>query len=228
MRSLKQYIFQRLKSFILTQNYYTPSCVIKKEKAVNISGNYLNGNITFLEHCKVIRSELNGTITIGRFTTLNGPNIDIYAGNGKVEIGNFCSIARNVSFQVDAHNYNKITTSLIYKNLFNESNTKETITSGDIIVGHDVWIGGHSIIIGNVTIGNGAVIAANSVVNKNIPPYAIVAGSPAKIIKYRFNNESIEKLQALNWWNWNIEQIHRNKILFKDEFDLTSLTQVQD
>ncbi len=78
------------------------------------------------------------------------------------------------------------------------------------IVGNDVWIGQDVVIKGGVKIGNGAVIGARSVVTKDIPPYAVAAGAPAKVIKYRFEQEKMDLLQKLQWWNWDTEKIYQN------------------
>ncbi|MCI5188989.1 MAG: antibiotic acetyltransferase, partial [Candidatus Electrothrix sp. AS4_5] len=89
-------------------------------------------------------------------------------------------------------------------------------TKGDIRVGHDVWIGTGVIILSGVVIGNGAVIGAGSVVVKDVPPYAIVGGNPAKIIRYRFSPEQIEALQHIAWWDWSEEKIRHHLELIRD------------
>lgn len=81
---------------------------------------------------------------------------------------------------------------------------------GDIVIGNDVWIGYDSLIMPGVKIGDGAVIAARSVVVKDIPPYTMVGGNPAVPIKQRFSNEEIEILLSIRWWDWKIEKITRN------------------
>jgi virginiamycin A acetyltransferase len=81
---------------------------------------------------------------------------------------------------------------------------------GDTLVGNDVWIGYESIIMPGVTIGDGAIIAAKSVVVNDVPPYSIVGGNPAKIIKLRFTAETIKTLQEIAWWNWDINKISAN------------------
>ena len=81
---------------------------------------------------------------------------------------------------------------------------------GNISVGNDVWIGSDSILLDGVSVGDGAIIAAGSVVTKNVPPYAIVGGVPAKIIRYRFEPKHIEKLLKIKWWNWNTDFLKKN------------------
>ena len=85
-----------------------------------------------------------------------------------------------------------------------------------IIIGHDVWIGGGVKIMGGVKIGNGAVVGANAMVAKDIPPYAIAVGNPARVVKYRFDEETIRKLLAVKWWNWSLEKIADNFPLMND------------
>ena len=83
-----------------------------------------------------------------------------------------------------------------------------------VIIGNDVWIGAHTTIVNGVRIGTGAVIGAGAVVTKDIPPYAIVVGNPAHVIKYRFSEDVIHKLLAIKWWNWSPEKILANEKLF--------------
>ncbi len=89
-------------------------------------------------------------------------------------------------------------------------------------VGNDVWIGQDVVIKGGVKIGDGAVIGARSVVTRDVPPYAVVAGVPAKVIKYRFEQEKIDFLEKLQWWNWTPEEIYQNLDRLK-KFDETLL-----
>lgn len=189
--------------------------VINKSKIV--------GKVILDENCKIHQCHLEGTIKIGKFSSLFGPNLDVITGNYKVEIGNFCSIARNVSMQVFNHNHNKITSYFIGQNVFNEVWDNEKISKGNLIIENDVWIGAHSVILGGLIIHNGAVIAANSVVTKDVPAYAVVAGSPAKVIKYRFDKETIEKIQKIAWWDWTIDEIKKNKEIFRNELTKESL-----
>lgn len=150
-----------------------------------------------------------GSHTYGR---INVP----YIKNSKIIIGKFCSIARTSTFLVDAdHNYNLISSFPIKTELINGWDYyDESYSKGDIIIGNDVWIGQNCTILGGVKIGDGAVIGANTVVAKNVPDYAIVVGNPAKIIKYRFKKNEINKLLKIKWWDWPDDKIIKNIDLF--------------
>ena len=81
---------------------------------------------------------------------------------------------------------------------------------GDTVIGNDVWIGYEAVILPGVTIGDGAIVAATSVVTKDVPPYTVVGGNPAKPLRQRFSEETIAHLLEIAWWNWDIEKITRN------------------
>lgn len=122
-----------------------------------------------------------------------------------VKVGSFCSIADNVTIFIGGnHRTDWVTTypfGHIHKDVFPHHGKGHPATKGDVVIGNDVWIGSGSTILSGVTIGDGAVIAANSVVVKDIPPYAIAAGNPAITLKYRFTQSQIERLLENAWWN---------------------------
>lgn len=133
--------------------------------------------------------------------------------NSNIIIGNFCSIGDNVKIYLGGnHRTDWVTTypfGHINKDIFNNFNGDgHPKSNGDVIIGNDVWIGANAIIMSGVNIGDGAVIANNSHVIKNVEPYSIVGGNPAKLIKYRFTPEQIEKLLEIKWWNWDDEKIN--------------------
>ena len=140
-----------------------------------------------------------------------------YGGNlflgGNLVVGNFCSISDNVNAYLGGnHRTDWVTTypfGHVNKDKFNGFNgIGHPATKGDIIIGNDVWICANVTIMSGVTIGDGAVIANNSHVVKNVEPYSIVGGNPAKLIKYRFTQEQIEKLLEIKWWYWDDEKIN--------------------
>ena len=129
-----------------------------------------------------------------------------------IEIGQFCSIADNVTiFLGGNHDINRVSCypfGHINQNEFGHVKMPgHPATKGDVIIGNDVWISSGVTIMSGVVIGNGSVIAANSHVVKNIPPYSVVGGNPAKIIKNRFTSDVIDSLQKIQWWNWSSERI---------------------
>ena len=120
----------------------------------------------------------------------------------KTSIGNYCTIGNNVFIGQGEHDYKQVALS---GQLYN-FNAYDKYTKKECIIGNDVWIGVSAIILRGVHVGDGVVVGANSVVTKDIPDYAIVVGSPAKIIKYRFNDKKIEIIKKSNWFYKNIDE----------------------
>lgn len=158
--------------------------------------------------------------SITRTTSFRNSKIVCWEGTASSEeksnliIGSFCSIACEVNiFLGGNHNYKRPSTWLLKKD------DKEGIKSnGDVIIGNDVWIGHGATIMSGVNIGDGAVIAAESLVVKNVEPYSIVGGNPAKHIAYRFDEQTIEKLLEIKWWNWPDKILKQcSTLLFKQE-----------
>ena len=149
----------------------------------------------------------------GKFT-YGGPSIHFKNDNSKLRLGNFCSIAQNVNIYLGGnHRTDWVTTypfGHIHECTFNNFNgTGHPSTKGDVIIGNDVWIGNNVTIMSGITIGDGSVIANNSHVVKDVEPYSLVGGNPAKLIKYRFDKQQIDKLLEIKWWNWNDEKINK-------------------
>lgn len=188
-----------------------------------------SGKVSIGANCKVIggKVEMYGKIFIDDFTSINGPNTALVSKNNHIRIGKYCSIARNVLLQEYNHSYKNLSTYYINQNVFKESVNNDIISKGDIIIKNDVWVGAGAVILSGVTIGNGAIISANSTVTKDVPDFAIVGGNPIKIIKYRFDKEIIDKLNEIEWWNWNEEKIHKNKDFFKEELTVEKLKNIK-
>ena len=143
-----------------------------------------------------------------------GPNVYVAARGNPVSIGNFCSIARDVSLHGFGHDPSRISTSFIGRNIFDRPIQDDTVSAGPIHIGHDVWIGAGSHILPGVSVGTGAVIGAGSVVSRDLPPYAIAVGTPATIVRYRFDEKTIEHLLASEWWTWSRDEIRTKEALF--------------
>jgi len=133
----------------------------------------------------------------------------------KLIIGKFCMIASDVIFIMNGGNHLTKSISSYPFAIFGEDwanamNGKEHPLKGDTVVGNDVWIGYGATIMPGINIGSGSIIASNSTVTKNVDPYSIVGGNPAKEIKKRFSEDQISKLLKIKWWDWEIEKITRN------------------
>ncbi len=181
---------------------------------VSISG-FSKGinNVTF-EGKNVIPNGCNfsGNIHLGYATTL-GPN-NFFSGD--ITIGKYCQIGSDVAIHSSNHPVHFMST-YINKNLFN-GELKKLKEIKKITIANDVWIGHNVIIVGNVTIGNGAILAAGSVVTKDVAPYSIVAGVPAKKIKMRFSNPIIQEIEDIKWWDLPHDKLEEIKPLFMKNF----------
>ena len=156
-------------------------------------------------------------------------NIISFASKTKLIIGNFVSIAQEVAFILDAEHYIKHFSTYPYKVKYLGLEKEESFGKGNIVVEDDVWIGYRSTIMSGVHIGKGAVVAAGSVVTKDVPPYAIVGGVPAKIIKYRFEDEICKSLMNIDFNKINKSFVERHIDLLYKQIDSVQLVdQIND
>jgi len=143
----------------------------------------------------------------------------------KLIIGKFCMIASNTTFIMNGANHLTDAISTYPFAIFGEDwaeamDGKTYPTKGDTIIGNDVWIGHNVTIMPGIKIGDGAIIATNSTVTKNVAPYAIIGGNPAKEIKKRFSKEQISILLEIKWWDWDIKKITQNvQLLTENNID---------
>ncbi len=170
-----------------------------------------HNNTVLVRNCNIDR------ISVGNYTY--GPlAVHIYGNEGRLKIGNFCSIAANVDFFIQGnHNSNTISTFPFKVMVLNQS-VREGIGKGDIIIDDDVWIGYGAKILDGVNVGQGAIIGVNSVVTKDVPPYAIVAGAPARVIRYRFSPDIIKRALNIDYSKWTESFVreHVNEIYNED------------
>ncbi|WP_426430178.1 CatB-related O-acetyltransferase [Winogradskyella sp. HB-48] len=192
--------------------------------------NIPDANTTFpLEHydklCYLKNIIANPNIIVGEYTYYDDFE-DVYNFEKNVKylfdfigdkliIGKFCMIASGVTFIMNGGNHltDAITTYpfAIFGEAWQDAmQGKSYPTKGDTVIGNDVWIGHNATIMPGVTIGDGAIIASKSVVTKDVEPYSIVGGNPAKMIRKRFDDIKINQLLELQWWNWDIEKITKN------------------
>lgn len=204
-------------------------CILKKNSRVSKSA--LGDNVLLdtgaifkeviaEDHISVYGNTTISFCSIGRYS--------YFAKNSSIinaTIGRFCSVGFGVQIGTGRHPVNFMSTSPVFYSL-NRLFTGKPLTTEqhyieyeDCIIGNDVWIGARSIILDGVKIGDGAIIGANSVVTKDVAPYSIVGGVPAKFIRYRFSEEKIKEIQTLQWWNWPVEKIKQSVHLFQKEIE---------
>lgn len=171
------------------------------------------------EETKINRAICMGKINIGRFVNIFGPGTIISSIKSNIYISDFVSIGQNVSIQDSNHRLDRASTTFATRDIYGGSVMDDVTSKGDIIIEEDVWIGSNSVILSGVTVGRGAVIAAGSVVTKNVGRYEIVGGNPAKYIKNRFSETTIELLETEQWWNWSKEKILSNKKFFLEKIE---------
>jgi virginiamycin A acetyltransferase len=135
----------------------------------------------------------------------------------RLVIGRFCAIAEGAKFIMNGANHAMSGFSTYPFNIFGhgweegfDPATWARENRGDTIIGHDVWIGMEALVLPGVTIGHGSIVAARSVVTHDVPPFAIVAGNPAKVVKIRFDADTVERLLAIAWWDWPVDKVTRN------------------
>lgn len=198
--------------------YYTTlnnNCMINK---ASVFSSNLNDHVQVHDEAILYSGKIATHVYIGAKTALSNTAINRFtylAGSNRIfntQIGSFCSIAQNVCIGHAEHPYHQFSTSPVFYKKDNPFETQkflqEEINEFKITsIGHDVWIGHNAYIRSGITIGDGCIIGAGAVVTKNIEPYSVIVGVPARLIKKRFDEATILKLQHDKWWNLEDEEL---------------------
>ena len=192
--------------------------------------------VTIGDDTTVARCKLGNNVALNRRSYFNDSIVGLfsYAGSNTTvnfsSIGKFCSIARNVDIGGFDHDYKKVTTMPMfrYKQLFGGENPE--ISNKELcMIGNDVWIAAGAQILHKASVGDGAIIGGGAVVTKDVPPYAIVVGVPARIIKFRFDEQVIEELMRIKWWDWPEDVVLNNiEWLIQSEVNADALAKMRE
>ncbi|KRD74905.1 Vat family streptogramin A O-acetyltransferase [Lysobacter sp. Root983] len=180
----------------------------------------------FPQICYIRNTVDNPQIQVGEYSYYDDPeDSEGFARNvlylfpfigDRLIIGRYCAIARGATFVMNGANHRMSGFSTYPFNIFGngwERSTplpEELPYKGDTVVGNDVWIGYQAMLMPGVRVGDGAIIAARSVVSADVPPYAIVGGNPARVLRMRYEPAQIERLLRIAWWDWDADQVSRN------------------
>ena len=185
---------------------------------VELSGVKFGRLVSVSHHAQIGKSAIGDRTSIGRYSKIRNASI-----------GKYCSISWDVTIGAVSHAmFHPSSHAFWYRRQFGIVNEDRSIESKEVRIGNDVWIGCAAVIMPGVSIGNGAIIGANSVVTKNVNPYSVVAGCPAKEIRKRFDHEQAEMLESLHWWDWPDETLAQNTWFFEQPIELKSLELMKD
>ena len=183
------------------------------QKVKHILQQYINKLIFYPQNYKYNKLVAAGRLKVG-IGTYGAFNVYEYKGSeANIVIGNYTSIAPKVTMITGGMHPIKTVSQFPFRTIFGLPGAYtdgNPYTKGDIVVGSDVWICTDATILSGVKIGDGAIISAGAIVTKDVPAFAIAAGVPAKVVGYRFDNETIDALNKIKWWEWPLEKVKQN------------------
>ncbi len=194
------------------------------------------GDSVISDRAVVISSQIDDKVEIGRDCSVIHARIGFgsFLGKGSmakfITIGKFCNLSWHLSLGGSNHNYKSacMYTDTWWKKTFDVGEGLGPVDINDYtVIGNDVWIGSQANVLRGVKIGDGAVIGASSLVLEDVPPYAIAVGSPARIIKYRFDEDTVSRLLNIRWWDWPREQIRDASDYLRGDLDETKLGELE-
>ena len=169
----------------------------------------LDADVIVAGHAALAHSTVGWLSSIGRYTKVT-----------YTDIGRFCAISWDCSINAVSHPYTRLTVSAFpYVPHVGGFGAERVLEHRGVAIGHDVWVGANAVILPGIRIGHGAVVGAGAVVTKDVAPYEVVAGVPARTLRYRFPEEIRARLLALRWWEWPRERLRERLALFRQDVD---------
>ena len=184
-----------------------------------MGGNYTNSrHNTIIEVGENVFLSSDAKITVPRFTVgdntrINGPIM--VRGREECSIGKYCALGYHITIVTTNHDFTKPNLQINMHRKFSFGSLE--ISKGPVTIGHNVWLGDNTTILSGVHIGDGCVVGAGAVVTDHLPPCSVSAGVPARLIKYRFSENTIRQFLELKWWDWPEDKIKRNKVFFESD-----------
>ena len=189
------------------------------ERGVRIAARVMLNRVTcepyvnIAHDAELVDVELGKRTSVGRYTKIR-----------EASIGSYCSISWDVTIGAVAHPMDRLSShAFSYRSQFGIVDKDESLGSARVTIGNDVWVGCGAILMPGVTIGDGAVVGAGAVVTKDVDPYAIVSGVPARLMRYRFDGETVHVLESLHWWEWDDTKLKSQVPLFKSTLNSDAL-----
>lgn len=179
-------------------------------------------------------SNLYEKVEIGRRNTIDNVTIckGTYTGEFCIikycSIGKYCSISWNVSIGGANHEIERLASSPLHRIFGNPVEKYKSFEKEQINIGNDVWIASGVTINRGVKVGDGAIIGAGAVVTKDVPPYAVVVGVPAKVLRFRFEQRIIDELLEMKWWDWPQEKLNKARSLFKEKVTISTIKKMKE